>query len=104
MLGQITNTCNEVCIVPYFNLLLGKSVKGYLIYEKTSFTSICINYIFKKGLSYLIIISFLVFFINTTHSVTAGEEEFDSDLSCETHSSDRYKPGFFTMNIFLIIS
>jgi len=75
-----------------------------LIYEKTSFTSICINYIFKKGLSYLIIISFLVFFINTTHSVTAGEEEFDSDLSCETHSSDRYKPGFFTMNIFLIIS
>ena len=49
----------------------------------------------KRTLYYLIILSALVFFINTPQPVTAGEKESSINLSSNTHSSDRYKPGFF---------
>ena len=50
----------------------------------------------KRYLSYLIIISFLVFSINTPRYVSAVEGESISDLSSIAHSSDMYnKPGFF---------
>ena len=54
------------------------------------------SFIFSnRVLSSLIIVSLLVFFINIPRSVTAGEAESATDLSSKTHSSDRYKPGFF---------
>ena len=50
----------------------------------------------KRFLSYLIIISFFVFFINTPLFVSAGEGKSTSELLSKTHSSDMYnKPGFF---------
>ena len=82
-----------LCIL---NFLLCKSVKGYFKFVERPIVPLSALFIFsKRFLSYLIIISFLVFFINNPRSVSAGEGDPHGDSSTRFHAAGGHEHIYF---------